>query len=236
MTEEKALVPQAEVGIIGFPSEVIEAASEAAKALKSVLDKKARRVIINKETYLEYEDWQTVGQFYGYGVRTHGAEPCEIEGVKGAKAFATLIQLKTGLVIGGAEAYCLRDEANWEQKPWFQLASMAQTRAGAKALRNRLAWVVVLAGYKPTPAEEMVTEEKPKEQPARSTPPEAATELSPTRTFKNVGELLTQCNACGVSRQEVFKFLKVTGPLVIKPDEAWPRILEGLIKPRFQDK
>jgi len=81
-----------------------------------------------------------------------------------------------------------------------------------------------------------VMEEKPKERPSRSTPSEAATELSPTRTFRNVGELLAQCNACGVSRQEVFKFLKVTGPLVIKPDEAWPRILEMLIKPRFQDK
>jgi len=33
---------------------------------------------------------------------------------------------------------------------------MAQTRAGAKALRNVLAWVAVLAGYKPTPAEEIV--------------------------------------------------------------------------------
>jgi len=32
---------------------------------------------------------------------------------------------------------------------------MAQTRAGAKALRNVLAWVVVLAGYRPTPAEEL---------------------------------------------------------------------------------
>jgi len=32
---------------------------------------------------------------------------------------------------------------------------MAQTRAAAKAFRNRLAWIVVLAGYKPTPFEEM---------------------------------------------------------------------------------
>jgi len=32
---------------------------------------------------------------------------------------------------------------------------MAQTRACAKALRNVLAWVVVLAGYRATPAEEM---------------------------------------------------------------------------------
>ena len=42
-----------------------------------------------------------------------------------------------------------------EAVPLFQLRSMAQTRACAKALRNALAWVVVLAGYKPTPAEEL---------------------------------------------------------------------------------
>lgn len=39
--------------------------------------------------------------------------------------------------------------------PLFQLLSMAQTRACAKVCRNKLAWVAVLAGYKPTPAEEM---------------------------------------------------------------------------------
>jgi hypothetical protein len=75
--------------------------------------------------------------------------------VKGAKARAEVVDLRTGQVVGGAEAYCMRDEENWAVKPWFQLASMAQTRAGAKALRNVLAWVVVLAGYRPTPAEEL---------------------------------------------------------------------------------
>jgi hypothetical protein len=40
---------------------------------------------------------------------------------------------------------------------------MAQTRAGSKALRNALAWVVVLAGYKPTPAEEMAEHAGPGE-------------------------------------------------------------------------
>ncbi len=43
--------------------------------------------------------------------------------------------------------------------PLFQLRSMAQTRACAKALRNVLAWVVVLAGYKPNVAEEMAGDE-----------------------------------------------------------------------------
>jgi len=35
------------------------------------------------------------------------------------------------------------------------LASMAQTRAMSKALANKFKWVVVLAGYATTPAEEM---------------------------------------------------------------------------------
>ena len=48
-----------------------------------------------------------------------------------------------------------REVVGVENVPLFQLASMAQTRANAKALRNVLSWVVVLAGYKPTPAEEM---------------------------------------------------------------------------------
>lgn len=49
-----------------------------------------------------------------------------------------------------------RQVAN-EKVPLFQLSSMAQTRACAKALRNILSWVVVLAGYKATPAEELDT-------------------------------------------------------------------------------
>ncbi len=171
------------VGIFTPPDIVLANAMTAAKALMSVVSLKKKPVIMNGEQYLEYEDWQTAGQFYGYTVRTGEAEPVEVDGVKGAKAHADLINLHTGQVLGGAEAYCMRDEEKWNTRPkyewqgegtdrkkvkvgdevvpWFQLASMAQTRAGAKAFRNRLAWVVVLAGYRPTPAEEiadMVTE------------------------------------------------------------------------------
>ena len=48
-----------------------------------------------------------------------------------------------------------------EPVPLFQLKSMAQTRANAKALKNRFAWIVVLAGYSATPAEEMTTHDDP---------------------------------------------------------------------------
>lgn len=136
------------------PGKEIESATIAAKALKSVIDSRDDKVVIRGKTFLRYEDWQTVGQFYGYSVQTDDAVACEIEGIKGAKAKAILLD-RNGNLAGGAEAYCMRDEDKWEKSPWFQLASMAQTRAGAKALRNRLAWVAVLAGYSGTPAEEM---------------------------------------------------------------------------------
>ena len=147
--------PMSDLAMSRPPEAVLAEAQKAAAALKEVISKKSKPVIMNGEQYLEYEDWQTVGHFYGLKVRTGDAMPVEINGVHGAKAQAWVIDLHTGREIGGAEAYCLRDERNWETKPWFQLASMAQTRAGSKSLRNVLAWVVVLAGYKPTPAEEM---------------------------------------------------------------------------------
>lgn len=179
MSEEKSVILEQGdgVGIVFAPEIVLKNAARAAASLASVISGKKKPVIFRGEQYLEFEDWQTVGQFYGYAVKTRDAILVEIGGVKGAKAQADLIHLKTGEIVGGAEAYCMRDEENWntrpkfewqgqgdnrkqvkvgdEPVPWFQLASMAQTRAGAKALRNRLAWVVVLAGYRPTPAEEI---------------------------------------------------------------------------------
>lgn len=138
------------------PEAVLIEAQRAAAALQRVVASKKKPVILKGEQYLEFEDWQTIAKFYGLCVNTLDAQPIEVFGVNGAKARAEVIDLRTGQVVGGAEAYCMKDEINWQDKPWFQLASMAQTRAGAKALRNLLAWVAVLAGYKPTPAEEMV--------------------------------------------------------------------------------
>ena len=151
------------------PSVVLQDAKKAAEALQDVIRKKPRPVMIHGEHYLEFEDWQTLGQFYGYTVQTGDAVPFVLEGIAGAKAKAILFDSQ-GRIMGGAESYCMRDEAHWKDKPWFQLASMAQTRAGAKALRNRLALVAVLAGYRPTPAEEMPREiESEAETPTHTT-------------------------------------------------------------------
>jgi hypothetical protein len=211
------------------PEAVLLEAKKAAVALRDVIAQKARPVIMNGEQYLEFEDWQTVGRFYGITAREDGdPEFVDLAGVRGFKASAVAVD-RVGRAIGRATAYCLNDEEKWrgrakyewvyvlksggtsvedpgkdeliwednpkkpggkrpkkqrlsvgeESVPLFQLASMAQTRAGSKVLRSVLSWVVVLAGYRPTPAEEMDgvfdRDEPPPARPAQSStepPPE----------------------------------------------------------------
>lgn len=61
----------------------------------------------------------------------------------------------SGAVVSEADGYCSTEEQNWKDKPFYARASMAQTRAIGKAMRLRHAWVMVMAGFAPTPAEEM---------------------------------------------------------------------------------
>lgn len=59
------------------------------------------------------------------------------------------------VVAGRAEAMCSRSEATWAQRDEFAVRSMAETRAESRAYRRACGWIVKLAGYEPTPAEEM---------------------------------------------------------------------------------
>lgn len=187
------------------PQVVLDEAAHAARALSAVIAQKPRKVLMNGEQYLEFEDWQTVGRFYGITAAAVG-EPEFVTMGDAAGFKATSVALDaSGRELSRATAYCLNDEEKWSSRPkyewayvlksgghsvedpgadelvWepnpnkpgknrprkeriqtglervplFQLASMAQTRANAKALRNVLSWVVVLAGYRPTPAEEL---------------------------------------------------------------------------------
>lgn len=139
-------------------------AEKAAKKLVDIVKQQGWAIKVGNGEHLLFSAWQTLGKYYGYTVRTFEAEPISIGEVQGFKAKAEVIDNKTGFVIGGAEAYCMKDEFNWGKKPLFQLASMAQTRSGSKALRQILAFVVAIAGYSETPAEEMTGEEHKEEK------------------------------------------------------------------------
>ena len=59
-----ALPPDA-LAIQRAPDVVLEEATRAAKALHDVIESKPRKVILDGKTYLQFEDWQTLGRFYG---------------------------------------------------------------------------------------------------------------------------------------------------------------------------
>lgn len=193
-----------EVVLARDPEEVLKEAARAAEALKKVVAAKPQKVVINKEQYLEFEDWQLLGKFYGLTAKVERTSPVTFGNVRGWEAHAVVID-RRGLILSAGDAMCLNDEERWstrpkyedfyflkdgtktkeepprnqmvwipnpnkpgkrmpkkervkvgdEAVPFFQLRSMAQTRACAKALRNVLSWVVVLAGYKPLSAEEL---------------------------------------------------------------------------------
>ncbi len=162
------------------PKQVIAEAMGAAKALQSIIKQKTKPVKFNGEQYIEYEDWQVLGKFYGVTAKIVSTESINIDGVKGFLARAEAIDT-SGRVVSAAEAMCLNDEEKWSTRskyewkdgvkekvgdvavPLFQLRSMAQTRACAKSLRNVLAWVVVMAGFRPNVAEEMTGDENQSE-------------------------------------------------------------------------
>lgn len=68
---------------------------------------------------------------------------------------ASFYAKRDGQTVGWGEARCDRTERNWRTAENNAIASMAQTRAQSKALRQPLAWIIGLAGYSATPAEEM---------------------------------------------------------------------------------
>lgn len=151
------------VGLAITPKEAIKQAGVAAKALQDVIEQRPEKVVINGKTYLTLEDWQLLAHFYGLSARVVSTnyitfpDP-EYGQIIGYEARAEVINLKSGMIIGSGEAMCLNDEKKWNNKPLHAIRSMAQTRSCAKALRNILAFVPILAGYSPTPSEEMSLE------------------------------------------------------------------------------
>jgi len=140
------------------PEEVINAGIQTAKALKLlIIDSKKDRATYGKEKkiHIEFSEYQALGKWYGIAVKTYEDGEVERFGARGIKAHGEAVHMETGEIVGYAEALCFKNEPGRGGHTWNQIGSMAQTRAGSKALRNAVGWVVELAGLPSTPAEEM---------------------------------------------------------------------------------
>ena len=114
--------------------------------------------------YVLVEGWEVLGTMLGIVPITEIVEPiCNDKGkVRGYKARAYLYRnpvMENGKIIGGTLIATTEASATVEgfQKDTASMMSMAQTRALGKAYRMALSWIMKMAGYEGTPAEEMNT-------------------------------------------------------------------------------
>jgi len=151
------------------PADEVAFATDAARVLVDIVKKgKLAKNLGGVKDHIMYEGWATVAKFYGCTIKIIGViptgPPADNFRVPGYTARAVVID-STGREIGAAENSCERDENTWRNRSNYALISMAQTRAGSKAARMVFSWVVVLAGYAPTPLEEMPENGHPEPEP-----------------------------------------------------------------------
>jgi predicted metal-dependent enzyme (double-stranded beta helix superfamily) len=148
--------------------EKIDRAREYAVAVQSVIAAAPEQFVsrIGKNDFPKVEVWQTVAWMDGAEAHTvwvrnvYGRGSDDEGEVVGFEARAEVHDIATGKFIGAAESYYGMDESATQGQrnhggKLNSAKSAAQTRALSKALRGRYAFVAVLAGLEPTPAEEM---------------------------------------------------------------------------------
>lgn len=139
----------------------IDVGTKVATKLATIIKTKRLFVTIKGKDHVYLEGWTTMGAIFGL-------YPC-VEWSRKVQhdkhvIFESRASIKTldGRTMSTAESQCSTEEANQKGKEEYAIRSMSETRACSKAYRLALSWVMVLAGYHATPAEEVVnTEPKP---------------------------------------------------------------------------
>lgn len=137
---------------------LVQGAREMANALADVIERQHLAVVIQGRKYVRIEGWTTLAVMLG--VMAREVSTVEQDGIY--TATVELVRMSDGACISRASAECGSDDELdrygkpvWANRPRYARRSMAQTRATGKACRLAFSWIMALAGYEPTPAEEM---------------------------------------------------------------------------------
>ena len=152
--------------------------TEIANALATVILDRNLSMNIGNKRYVFVEGWQLAGAYFGIVPIIKSLEQMEVTDDSEVKyrAEVELRNVKTNDLVGYGFAICSNKEKGKTSFDEFAVASMAQTRAVGKAYRLTLGWVIKLAGYEGTPAEEMDEDKK-------TAPKTEASEEDKTKAF-----------------------------------------------------
>lgn len=206
----------AELRMTRSPELVMSEAALVGKAVDALIKKRPDLVqVIGGRRHPRFELLQIVGASYRLTTRVCSTTRILENGVDGWEATAEAVHVPTGQVVSRADSQCLNDEPNWAARkgdpvPSFQRRSMAQTRAASKALRLAIGWVLGMAGYETTPAEELAEGETvtPRTMPQRKS--DAGTGEK-TISEAQAKRLYAICKQAGMGGEMYGKFLMFHG-------------------------
>lgn len=139
------------------PGEVVARAATVAKTLADLVRRQNLVVRIGQSDHVRVEGWTLLGSMLGVFPVVEWTRPVLENDEQVGWEARVEARTRSGEIVGAAEAECMRSERTWKGRDDYALRSMAQTRAVSKALRLPLGFVMQLAGFDPTPAEEMPT-------------------------------------------------------------------------------
>lgn len=127
---------------------------EFATNLKEIIVQNQLFTNIQGKNYVNVEGWQAAGAFAGIFPMVDKVENLSDGTYYKYRAEVSLYD-GNGNRVGSGMAICSNSEPGKTKFAEYAVASMAQTRAIGKAFRMKLGWLLKIAGYETTPAEEM---------------------------------------------------------------------------------
>jgi hypothetical protein len=252
------------------PATLVEAATAIATELKKVIEAQGLVVEMGTEAnpspHVVIEGWLTAGamvQTFPHVVHTEPMRDAAglLTGFKATAEARTL----DGRHVATADALCTRDEKQtikkgkragtvwypWKDRPAHQVMSMAETRAASKVMGFACRWIITMAGYSGTPAEEVTSEEPPDDEgepptgPTMETDPELTQAVAPEVARQGSGrparDPATRARAAR-SRPGRMSVAEAAGSLVLLP---WDEFFQAhginaaqaasIIRSRFSD-
>lgn len=151
MGKTNGLVTKQEQVELKNPNEILQFAT----SLKEMIVQNKLFTNIKGKNYVNVEGWQIAGAFTGTFPVVEKVE--ELPAKPGEFKYRAEVSLRDqdGKMAGYGVAICSNREAGKKNFDEYAVASMAQTRAVGKAYRMKIGWLLKVAGYETTPAEEM---------------------------------------------------------------------------------
>lgn len=111
---------------------------------------------IKGKNFVHVEGWQFAGASMGIFPVMRALENVSTDAEIKYRAEVDLVRIADGAIVGHGFAVCSNKESTKRSFDEYAIASMAQTRAVGKAFRVSVGWIMKLAGYEPTTADEAI--------------------------------------------------------------------------------